>query len=63
MSTPRKCPNFYKFHDIDGFVCNCPYCGKEKEIFADEFDEEHLCSGCGKKIDFTKCSIERPLTK
>ncbi|RJP58167.1 MAG: hypothetical protein C4549_04160 [Deltaproteobacteria bacterium] len=61
MSTPKKCPNFYLYHDLDGFICKCPNCGKEKEIFADEFDKEHVCTACGKKIDFTVCSIEGPI--
>jgi len=39
-------------------MCKYPNCGKEKEIFSDEFDRKHVCSGCGKEIDFTKCSIE-----
>ena len=32
--------------------------GKEKEIFSDEFDKPHVCSECGKEIDFTRCTLE-----
>jgi len=39
-------------------MCKCPNCGKEKEIFSDEFDRPHTCSGCNEPIDFGKCSIE-----
>jgi len=58
MTTPRHCPGFEQFKSLKAFTCKCPNCGKEKEIFSDEFDTKHVCSGCGKEIDFTKCSIE-----
>jgi len=35
----------------------CPECGQEKEIFSDEFDKEHYCGKCKKKIDFTQCTL------
>ena len=35
----------------------CPECGKEKEIFSDEFERSHQCNGCGKEIDFTQCKL------
>ena len=63
MTTPKKCPGFDTFHDLDAFLCKCPHCGKEKEIFSGEFDEKHVCQGCGKQIDFTQCSIEGPKLK
>jgi hypothetical protein len=44
--------------NLKSFVCKCPTCGKEKEIFSDEFNREHICSGCKKPIDFTKCTLE-----
>jgi len=52
MTTPKHCPGF------ENFKCQCPECGQEKEIFSDEFDKTHLCDSCGKKIDFTQCSLE-----
>lgn len=58
MSTPAHCPGFQNFRNLEAFTCSCPECGKEVEIFSDEFDRAHKCSGCGKEIDFTKCSIE-----
>ncbi len=58
MSTPQHCPGMQELKNLRSFVCKCPECGKEKEIFSDEFNREHTCSGCGKPIDFTKCSIE-----
>ena len=57
-TTPAHCPGFENFRKLSAFTCNCPECGKEIEIFSDEFDRPHKCSGCGKDIDFTKCSIE-----
>ncbi|HDL08217.1 MAG TPA: hypothetical protein ENG35_05700 [Desulfobacteraceae bacterium] len=56
--TPQHCPGFEQFRNLKSFKCKCPDCGKEKEIFSDEFDKVHLCSECGKEIDFTKCSPE-----
>lgn len=58
MTTPQHCPGFESFRDLKSFECKCPSCGKEKEVFSDEFDKKHICSGCGQEIDFTKCSIE-----
>jgi len=57
MSKPIHCPGFDPNKYLTSFVCKCPNCGKEKEIFSDEFNREHVCKGCGKKIDFTKCEI------
>jgi len=57
-STPQHCPGFESFKNLKSFVCKCPNCGKEKEIFSDEFDRRHTCSGCGQEIDFTKCTYE-----
>lgn len=55
---PRHCPGFEKFKHLKSFTCKCPNCGELVEIFSDEFDREHVCSGCDQKIDFSKCSIE-----
>ncbi len=58
MTTPLHCPGFEQFRNLESFSCRCPECGKEKEIFSDEFDRKHVCKGCGREIDFTRCSIE-----
>lgn len=58
MSTPAHCPGFQDLRNLSSFTCRCPECGKEKEIFSDEFNQTHRCPGCGNIIDFTKCSIE-----
>lgn len=39
-------------------MCACSKCGKEKEIFSDEFEKKHICAGCGEEIDFTQCKYE-----
>jgi len=57
-TTPVHCPGFQELRNLRAFTCRCPECGKEKEIFSDEFNRPHTCSGCGKPIDFRKCSIE-----
>jgi len=58
MWTPRDCAGDEKLKTLSSFACKCPECGKEAEIFSDEFDREHHCKGCNKKIDFSKCEID-----
>jgi len=58
MTTPKHCPGFESFKALKSFMCNCPNCGKEVEIFSDEFDRAHACSGCNQQIDFTQCKLE-----
>ncbi|MBF0259195.1 MAG: hypothetical protein HQK62_10220 [Desulfamplus sp.] len=57
-TTPKHCPGFQNFRSLKSFMCKCPGCGQEKEVFSDEFDRPHKCSGCGKNIDFTQCTLE-----
>ena len=58
MWTPRDCAGQERLKTLGSFSCKCPECGKDTEIFSDEFDKQHSCKGCGKPIDFTKCSID-----
>jgi uncharacterized protein (DUF983 family) len=58
MSTPQHCPGFQQFRNLKSFVCKCPECGTEKEIFSDEFNKTHMCSNCGQEIDFSQCTLE-----
>jgi uncharacterized protein (DUF983 family) len=58
MTTPRHCPGFEQLKSLKSFICKCPNCEKEVEIFSDEFDRRHLCKGCGKEIDFTQCQMD-----
>lgn len=58
MNTPAHCPGFEDFKNLTAFVCRCPNCGKENEIFSDEFNKPRQCPGCNTQIDFSKCSIE-----
>jgi len=55
---PQNCPGFEKIKHLSSFGCKCPECGKEAEIFSDEYQKEHHCKGCGKKIDFSRCQLE-----
>jgi hypothetical protein len=57
MSTPKHCPGFEQFKGLKSFTCKCPNCGKEVEIFSDEFDKKYICRGCHQEIDFTKCTL------
>jgi hypothetical protein len=63
MTTPKHCPGFEQFNELKSFVCNCPSCGKEAEIFSDEFDKKHTCKGCQKEIDFSKCTLRAYATR
>ena len=58
MTTPQHCPGFNDIKNLKSFVCKCPNCGKEKEIFSDEFNRTHVCSECKQEIDFTQCKLE-----
>jgi uncharacterized protein (DUF983 family) len=62
MSTPQHCPGFQNFKSLKSFNCKCPNCGQEVEIFSDEFDKAHVCSGCNEPIDFTQCSLDGATT-
>ena len=57
VSTPQHCPGYASFKNLKSFTCKCPKCGAEKEIFSDEFDRPHNCSGCNEPIDFTQCAL------
>jgi endogenous inhibitor of DNA gyrase (YacG/DUF329 family) len=63
MTTPQHCPGLEDLRSLKSFTCKCPGCGKEKEIFSDEFNRPHTCKGCGKPIDFTKCTLESEARK
>jgi uncharacterized protein (DUF983 family) len=58
MTTPQHCPGFEQLKNLQSFSCRCPECGQEREIFSDEFNQKHICKGCGKEIDFNRCSID-----
>ena len=62
MSTPQHCPGFQNFKNLKSFNCTCPNCGQEVEIFSDEFDKTHVCSGCNEPIDFTQCKLDGAAT-
>jgi len=56
-STPQHCPGYNSFKNLKSFICKCPKCGAEKEIFSDEFARPHRCSSCGEPIDFSRCTL------
>jgi ribosomal protein S27E len=57
MTTPQHCPGFESHKHLKSFICKCPGCGQEKEIFSDEFDKPHHCAACGELIDFKQCTL------
>jgi len=58
MSTPQHCPGWEQFKNLKSFICKCPNCGEEKEIFSDEFNKSHICAVCRKEIDFKQCTLD-----
>lgn len=56
MTSPLHCPGFERFRNLSSFLCRCPKCGAEAEIFSDEFDRPHTCRQCRQPIDFTRCA-------
>jgi hypothetical protein len=58
MNTPSShCPGFESFRDLKSFLCKCHKCGKEVEIFSDEFDRPHKCKSCNEQLDFSRCEF------
>jgi hypothetical protein len=57
-STPQHCPGFQQLRNLTSFMCQCNHCGEPREIFSDEFDRPHMCTGCGQQIDFSQCELE-----
>ncbi|MGD9041113.1 MAG: hypothetical protein PVH82_15830 [Desulfobacteraceae bacterium] len=55
METPQHCPGFETLRELESFLCTCPECGKEIEVFSDELKKKHICPKCGKQIDCAKC--------
>jgi rRNA maturation endonuclease Nob1 len=58
MSTPKHCPGYEQFKNLQSFTCKCPACSEVIEIFSDEFDKKHTCKKCGQPIDFTQCTLD-----
>ena len=57
MAIPQHCPGFEEFRSLHSFLCTCGFCGKEVEIFSDEFEKKHYCRECKQELDFNKCSL------
>jgi len=57
-TTPKHCPGFEQFKNLQSFTCTCPKCNAVKEIFSDEFEKNHKCDKCGEEIDFTSCTYD-----
>ena len=57
MTTPKHCPGFEQFKNLASFLCTCPGCGAEQEIFSDEFNRKRNCKKCRQPIDFQQCTF------
>lgn len=58
MNTTQHCPGMEDIKNLKSYICKCPNCGKEKEIFSDELNRKHTCSGCNKELDISQCQVE-----
>jgi hypothetical protein len=55
MTAPQHCPGFEQLRNLEAFICKCPECDEEQEVFSDELNRNHICLKCRKEIDCTKC--------
>jgi len=58
MDAPTHCPGLQAHKSLSSYTCKCSNCGKEKEIFSDEFDRSHMCPRCNEPLDLTLCTPE-----
>ena len=53
----QRCPGNELNKTLSAYTCECPSCGQENEIFADEMKKKNKCSACGAELDTSKCVI------
>jgi uncharacterized protein (DUF983 family) len=58
MTDPKHCPSFEQNKSLKTYICKCPECGVEIEVFSDELDKKRTCGECGKKIDVNQCILD-----
>ena len=58
MTDSKHCPGFEQNKSLKTFICKCPDCGVEVEVFSDELDKRRTCAGCGKEIDVNQCVLD-----
>jgi uncharacterized protein (DUF983 family) len=58
MTDAKHCPGFEQNKSLKTFLCKCPECGAEVEVFSDELDRKRTCSGCGNEIDVNQCVVD-----
>ncbi len=56
MHTIHHCPGFEQFRYLKSTSFICPICNKEEEIFSDEIEKAHKCSGCQNTTDHSTYS-------
>jgi hypothetical protein len=56
MNNTKHCPGFEQFRKLTSFICRCPGCGTEMEIFSDELSRPRLCPQCREQVDFQQCA-------
>ena len=57
MTTPQHCPGFNDVKNLKSFVCKCPGCKKEKEIFLKRIKNITGSEGKNPPLDFKDCVI------
>jgi len=53
------CPGFESNKSLKEVKLKCPECGHKWDVFSDELKETVVCRGCGKKIETSKCRIDK----
>ncbi len=56
MDTTQRCPGNELNKSLQTYECKCSECGKENELFSDELNKSHKCTGCGVVLDTTSCA-------
>lgn len=58
MTDAKHCPGFEQNKSLKTYLCKCPKCGDEIEVFSDELDKKRTCGKCGGKIDVGQCVVD-----
>ena len=59
MKSSQHCPGFEALRELESFLCTCPECKEEIEVFSDELHKKHICPKCGQQIDCGECPLYR----
>ncbi len=58
MTDTQRCPGKELNKTLQSYICKCPECGKENEIFSDELNKTQKCTACGVVLDTSQCTLD-----